>query len=419
MRRVAVTGLGVISPLGNTPQALFANLAQGRSGIVKLPMPMLAHAAHSPSAHRMSHVGGRVEFDAAGAFTAQRLRMLDRVSQFALAAAAQAVGDADIDFETCDGQRAGVFVGTGMGGAQTTDESYFAFYGAGSERVKPYSVLMAMNNAAAAWIGIEYGISGPNLTYTTACSSSAVALGEAARRIVSGDVDIVLAGGAEAPLTDGTLAAWDSLKTLAREDPQDPAASCKPFAADRSGLVLGEGAAMVVLEEWQRAVDRGAPIRAELVGYGLYTDTTHITRPSPEGQAAAMRRALESAAMAPALIGYLNAHGTGTQANDAVETAAIKHVFKACARHLPVSSTKSMHGHLLGAAGALEFVVSVLALENRIIPPTINLRIPDQACDLDYVPDLARPAPNLVAVMSNSFAFGGTNAVLICRAPGV
>ena len=342
--------------------------------------------------------------------------MLDRVSQFALAAAAQAVRDADLSLEPTDRHRAGVFLGTGMGGALSTDDGYFTLYAEGSERVKPYMVLMAMTNAAASWIGIEYGLTGPNLTYSTACSSSAVAIGEAARRIGAGEVDVMLAGGAEAPLSYGTLVAWDALRTLAIEDPRNPAASCKPFAKDRTGLVLGEGAAVVVLEDWQRAQDRGARIYAELAGYGLCTDASHITRPTVEGQAAAMRRALESAALQPGDIGYINAHGTATLANDAVETAAIKEVFGARAFRIPVSSTKSMHGHLLGAAGALEFVAAVLALTRHVIPPTINLDVPDPECDLDYVPGGARAGIDPRVVMSNSFAFGGTNAVLVCRA---
>ena len=416
MRRVAVTGIGVISPLGNDPDEFFNNLAQGRSGIVRLHTPALAHAGKLVLENPKAHIGGAVSFDGTRLFPAPRLRMLDRVSQFALAAAAQAVRDADLAFDNTDRQRAGVFVGTGMGGAQTTDDGYFTLYGESSDRVKPYSVLMAMNNAAASWIGIEYRLNGPNLTYSTACSSSAVAIGEAARRIVSGDVDMMIAGGTEAPLTYGTLVAWDALKILATADLQDPAASCKPFAKDRTGLVLGEGAAIVVLEDWQHAQARGARVHAELVGYGLCTDASHITRPTVEGQAAAMWRALESAAMQPEDIGYINAHGTATLANDAAETAAIKKVFDAHACRVAVSSTKAMHGHLLGAAGALEFVAAVLALERQIIPPTINLHVPDPECDLDYVPGKARTGVELVAVMSNSFAFGGTNAVLICRA---
>lgn len=410
-----MTGIGVISPLGNDPDTFFGELARGRSGIVWLPAPANAPGGGPTVQVPRNHVGGAAAFDGARYLPAPKLRMLDRVSQFALVAAAQAVQDSAVVFDHLDRQRAGVFVGTGMGGAQTTDDGYFTLYAEGSDRVKPYSVLMAMTNAAASWIGIEYGLLGPNLTYSTACSSSAVAIGEAARRIATGDVDVAIAGGSEAPLNYGTLIAWDALKTLATPDPDDPGASCKPFARDRTGLVLGEGAAMVVLEDWQHAQARGARVHAELVGYGLCTDATHITRPSVAGQATAMRRALDAAAIPPEEIGYINAHGTGTLANDAVETAAIKDVFGLHAFRVPVSSTKSMHGHLLGAAGALEFVATVLALERKVIPPTINLQVPDPECDLDYVASGARSGVRLAAVMSNSFAFGGTNAVLICR----
>ncbi|HEX7403097.1 MAG TPA: beta-ketoacyl-[acyl-carrier-protein] synthase family protein, partial [Usitatibacter sp.] len=333
----------------------------------------------------------------------------------ALAATAEALGEAGEVFNDLDLERAGVFVGTGMGGARTTDESYFTLYGEQSDRVKPFSVLLAMNNAAASWIGMEHGLRGANLTYSTACSSSAVAIGEAARRIAIGEADVMIAGGSEAPLNFGTLKAWDAMRTLATEDPEDASASCKPFARDRSGLVLGEGAAMLVLEAWDRAVNRGARIRAEMAGYGLCADPSHITRPSVAGQAAAMRRALADARMGAAEIGYINAHGTGTQANDSVETAAIKEVFGARAHAIPVSSTKSMHGHLLGAAGAIEFAASLLAMEAGIAPPTINLRHRDPECDLDYVALAARGGIDIGAFMSNSFAFGGTNAVLVAR----
>lgn len=416
MRRVAVTGIGVISSLGNDHDTFFTGLVAGRSGIARLPAPPIGRPGKPALERPKTHVGAAVTFDPASLFPAPRLRMLDRVSQFALAASAQAVRDSGIAFENIDTRRTGVFVGTGMGGAHSTDEGYFTLYAEGSDRVKPFSVLMAMTNAAASWIGIEYGLSGPNLTYSTACSSSAVAIGEAARRIAGGEVDVMIAGGSEAPLNIGTLVAWDALKTLANEDTEDASASCKPFARNRSGLVLGEGAAMVILEEWQHAQSRGAFIHAEFVGYGLCTDASHITRPSVEGQSAAMRRALDSALMQPEDIGYINAHGTATLANDAVETAAIKRVFGDRAYRIPVSSTKSMHGHLLGAAGALEFAASVLAMERKRIPPTINLAVSDPECDLDYVPGKARAATALSAVMSNSFAFGGTNAVLICRA---
>jgi len=340
---------------------------------------------------------------------------MDRFSQMALAAARQAVGDSGLDFAREQQAACGVFLGSGMGGAETTDEGYQTLYSSDSDRVKPFTVLSAMTNAAAAWVAMEYGLRGPNLTFSTACSSSAVALGEAARRISSGDVDIMLAGGAEAPLCFGVLRAWEAFRTLATVDGLDPSASCRPFSRTRTGLVLGEGAAFVVLEEWEHARKRGATIYAEMAGYGITCDATHITRPSVDGQVAAMRAALRSAGLAPASIGYINAHGTATLQNDGVETDAIKQTFGDRARSTPISSTKSMHGHLLGAAGALEFVISILALDSGWIPPTMHLNEPDPVCDLDYVPNQARLTKGLEATMSNSFAFGGTNAVLIAK----
>ena len=408
MRRVAVTGLGVISPVGNGALTFFDALVQGHSGVTRMPdelHPRLKCRVVAP-----------VAFDGTSHFGPARLHLLDRVSQFALVAAAEAIADAGGVFETGDRETAGVFVGTGMGGAQTTDDGYKSFYEERSDRVKPYSVLLAMNNAAAAWIAIDHQLLGPNMTYSCACSSSAVAIGEAWKRIASGDLDVAIAGGTEAPLNFGTLKAWEALKTMATEDPNDASASCKPFAKDRSGLVLGEGAAMIVLESWDRAADRGARVHAELAGYGLSTDAEHITRPSVDGQARAMERALECAHVAPDRVGYVNAHGTATLANDSVETAAIKRVFGSVARTPPVSSTKSMHGHLLGAAGALEFAATVLSVEKRVIPPTRHLVNPDPVCDLDYVPVQARPVATLTTAMSNSFAFGGTNVSLLCRA---
>lgn len=406
MRRVAVTGIGVVSPVGEGAAVFFAALCAGRSGVRRLVTRFPERLG--------ARVGAAVDFDAARHFPAPKLRMLDRVSQMGLVAAAEAIAQSRA-LAGLDPRRGGVCVGTGMGGAQTSDDGYHTLYGEGSDRVKPFSVLMAMNNAAAAWIALDHGLQGPNLTYSTACSSSAVAIGEAARRIASGETDVMVAGGAEAPLTFGTLKAWEALKTLASEDPRDAGASCKPFAGDRSGLVLGEGAAMLVLEDHARATARGAEVLAQVAGYGLVTDATHITRPSIAGQADAMRLALEAAGMAPEEIGYVNAHGTATPANDAVETAAIRLVFGAHAGRLPVSSTKSMHGHLLGAAGALEFVAAVLAMRSGLLPPTMNLAVPDPECDLDYVPGEARPVAGIGAVMSNSFAFGGTNAVLVAR----
>ena len=408
MKRVAITGMGVVSPCGNEPHAFFRALAAGQSGIGRLP------ESFEPRVN--VRIAAQVDFDAARHFAPPKHRMLDRVSQFALFAAAQAVTQAKLDWTDEERRATGVFIGTGMGGASTVEDGYATLYRDGSDRVKPFSVLLAMNNAPAAWIGIEYQLQGPNLTFSTACSSATVAIGEAWRRIRGGDADVMLAGGAEAPLTPGTLKAWEALRTLALEDRGDPAASCKPFAKDRSGLVLGEGAAVFVLEEWTHAERRGAHILGELAGYGLCTDVDHITRPSVAGQAACMRLALESAGMQPDAIGYVNAHGTGTAANDAVETAAIRTAFGAHAGRLPVSSTKSMHGHLLGASGAVELVATLLTLAAGTIPPTINLRVPDPECDLDYVPNVARTGARIDAAMSNSFAFGGTNASLIVRA---
>ncbi len=407
MKRVVVTGMGAITPLGNDVGSFFDALAAGRSGVRRLEGPGIERLA--------IRVAAPVSFDPQPLFEPAKLRMLDRVSQFALVAAAQAVKDSGVTLGQLDRSRCGVCVGTGMAGAQSADDGYRTLYAENSDRLKPFTVLMAMNNAAASWIGLEYGFTGPNLTYSTACSSSAVAIGEAARRIAGGEAHLVIAGGAEACLNLGTLKAWEALRTLAMEDAKDPSASCKPFSKDRTGLVLGEGAAMLVLEERDRALARGAPIYAQIAGYGLVTDATHITRPSVEGQAAAIRAALADARMDGKDIGYVNAHGTGTQANDGVETAAIKSVFGETAYNVPVSSTKSMHGHLLGAAGAVELVAAIMAMQRGLIPPTRNLAVADPECDLDYVSSGARLVPGLAAVLSSSFAFGGTNAVLIAR----
>jgi 3-oxoacyl-[acyl-carrier-protein] synthase II len=400
--------MGVIAPLGHSCEELFSNLVAGRSGVRRLP-DTLAPGLRSP-------IGAPVDFDGAAHFPAPRLRQLDRVSQLALAAARQAILDSGLDLTVEPAERSGVFVGSGMGGAATTDSGYHTLYAERSDRIPPYSVLNAMTNAPAAWIAIENGLQGPLLTYSTACSSGAVAIGEAARRIQSGEADIMIAGGAEAPLVPGVLRAWEAMRTLASAAPDAPAESCRPFSRNRSGLVLAEGAAFVVLENWSHAVARGAAIQAALVGYGLASDVAHITRPSADGQARAMRAALDSAGLDSERVDYINAHGTATVQNDAVETLAIKTVFGQRAHSIPVSSTKSMHGHLLGAAGALELVIAALSLRHGTVPPTMHLDAPDPACDLDYVAGGARRL-DLTTVMSNSFAFGGTHAVLIVQTP--
>ena len=411
-RRVAVTGMGAVSPLGDSAHAAFESALHGRSGVALLK---------SPFAQRLVAPGAaEVTFDANAHFESRQFRMLDRVSQFALVAAKQAIAqsgclEGDMP-RVYPPERCGVFVGTGMGGTHTIDEGYQVLYGTESDRIKPFTVLMGMYNAPAAWIGIQHGLLGPNLTYTTACSSSAVAIGEAWLRIASGGLDLAVAGGAEAPLSFGSLKAWEALHTLASIDPDAPSASCKPFSANRSGMVLGEGAAMLVLERWESAVARAAVIHGEVIGYGLSTDVGHITRPSVDGQAAAMRAALQCAALDATEVDAINAHGTGTQANDAVETAAIKAVFGAHAPRIPISATKAMHGHLLGAVGALECVLSLLAMRHRVALPTMHLQTADPECDLDYVPNETRGSITVRTMLSNSFAFGGTNAVLALRA---
>ena len=332
-QRVAVTGIGVVSPLGNDAGSAFAAAAAGRSAVRRLDGAFAAGLA-SPIAATMS-------FDASGLAEPATLRMMDRFAQFAVAAAEQALAAAGPDALPTDRERVGIFVGTGNGGTHSMDEGYRALYGPDGGRIKPFTVLLGMPNAAGAWIGIRHDVRGPNLTYSTACSSSGVSIGEAWRRVALGELDIAIAGGAEAPLSNGSLKAWEALHTLAAVDADDPSTSCKPFARNRSGLVLGEGAAMLVLEPWDRAHARGAAVLGEIVGYGSGNDAVHITRPGVDGQAAAMRAALRSADLAPEAIDAINAHGTGTAANDAVETAAIRAVFGAHADRLMISASQT------------------------------------------------------------------------------
>lgn len=407
MRKVVVTGLGVVSPVGIGRDAFFSSLLASRSGIRRLT------AEFAP--RLTSRIGGEVAFDAAAFFPKPKLALLDRFSQFALIAATEALQDAGIDAADPRKARAGVYLGTGFGGAQTIESAYTELFSKGKDRLGPYTVIRVMNNAATAHISIDFALRGPSLTFSTACSSSGIAIGEACRAIRHGYADLAVAGGAESLLTLATIRAWEALRTLAAEDPEDSSASCRPFSRDRTGLVLGEGAGIVVLESEEHARARGAKIYAELAGYGVSSDSSHLTKPSQDGQAVAMRMALSDAGLAPQSVGYINAHGTATLAGDVIETAAIKEVFGPHASKLAVSSTKSMHGHLMGATGAVEFIASVLALQSGSLPPTARLRVADPECDLDYVPNTARTGVQLEAVMSNSFAFGGSNAVLVAR----
>jgi len=407
MRRVAVSGIGVVSPLGNSAAEVLANARAGRSGIRRLDIPFAGRLS--------APIAGTAHFDQEAHFDTSKARMLDRFSMFALFAANQAVEGSHGALAGPDRSRVGVFLGTGMGGTLTMDSGYQTLYGEDSDRIKPFTILMGMHSAAAAWIGIEHALRGPNMTYSTACSSSAVAIGEAWMRVAFGQLDVAIAGGAEAPLSPGSLKAGEALHTVAVMDADDPSASCRPFSMNRSGMVLGEGAGMLVIEPWERATARGASILGEVMGYGLANDAIHITRPSVEGQAAAMSSALQSAQIGPREVDAINAHGTGTQANDCTETAAIKAVFGDRAHQIPISATKAMHGHLLGAAGAVECVLSLLAMRHSVLLPTMHLQQPDPDCDLDYVPNQAREGAAARTMLSNSFAFGGTNAVLVLR----
>ncbi len=406
-RRVAVTGMGIISACGNNTTDFWTNITAGKSGVRKI--------SSEYSNLLSAKIAAEVDFNPSDYFGKKQVSYLDRVNQFALAAASEAWKDAALSLDTKEKERSGVYMGVGLGGANAIEDSYVRLFKQNEDRVKPLSVLMIMNNASASYISIEYGLTGPCLTISTACASSANAIGEAFRQIRDGYADVMLAGGAEAFLTYGVFRGWEALRVLAVEDHEDPSKSCKPFSKNRSGFVLGEGAAVVVLEEMGRAVGRGATLYAEIIGYGSTSDAFHITKPSLEGQSRAISEALGEAQVGPDMVDYINAHGTATQWNDLLETQAIKKVFRDGAYKVPISSTKSMHGHAIGAAGAIEFVVSLLVLKNQAIPPTINLDQPDPECDLDYVPNIVRKEARVNTVMSNSFAFGGTNAVLLAR----
>jgi 3-oxoacyl-[acyl-carrier-protein] synthase II len=398
--------LGVIAPNGQSVGEFFGAVVAGQSGI-SLLSPAVISAPNS-------FVAGQVAFDPATRWKPNELNLLDRSTQFALVAASEALADASLDLNEEESLGAAVYWGTGLGGASSIEDSYRGLFASARVRVRPSSVVLGMNNAAAAQISMANGLRGPLLNFSTACSSSATSIGEAVRAIRHGYADVIVAGGSEALLTYGNMLAWDAMRALAHADPADPSRSCRPFDVNRSGLVLGEGAAALVLESSERAERRGARIYAELAGYGNASDARDISKPDVDGQVRAMRAALADSRVDADAIGYINAHGTATHVGDVTETAAIKRSFGARAPSLPVSSTKAVHGHLLGGAGALETVVTVKAIHEGIIPPTAHLDSPDPACDLDYVPREARSA-RLDAAMSNSFGFGGMNSVLIAR----
>ncbi len=404
MKRVVVTGLGVVSPLGNDPDSFFAALSAGRCGIRKLE-------TSCPG----STYAGVVDCDLDAHFPKLKRIGLDRVAMLALLAARQAHADSGLAITGSIAHDIGLYWGTGMGGAASLEGAYQDLLIRKAARLKPSTIVAVMANASTGQIGIELGIRGPSCTYSSACSSSAVAIGEAFRAIRFGLVSAALAGGAEALLTEGVIKSWESLGTLARHDMAQPETGCRPFAADRSGFLLAEGAAALMLEEEGHARARGAMILAELAGYGNTTDASHITQPDAKGQASAMRKALTEAGVDAGGIGHINAHGTGTKVGDVTETRAIRDVFGEHAVRIPISATKALHGHLMGATGALEFIAALMALHQGVAPPTAHLWHPDPDCDLDYVPLLARALDGVEAVMSNSFGFGGNNAVLVAR----
>ncbi len=406
-RRVVITGLSVVSPLGNTIADLTQNIFSGVSGIKLLDADFVDKLD--------CKIAAQAHFDPADHFSKHTYGMLDRTSQMALQTSIEAIKDANLEITDQLKPRMGVYLGTGMGGANSVEEAYIRLYRDNASRLKPFTVLMGMNNAAAAAIGLEHQLTGPNLTFSTACSSSSVAIGEASRQIRHGYADVMLAGGSESLLTFGTIKAWEALRTLAEQDVNDLTSSCKPFSADRTGMVLGEGAAMMVLESYEHAIARGATIYAEILGYGSASDSAHITKPSIDGQAITIQTAILDADIPSEAIQYINAHGTGTMLNDVTESNAIKKAFGDHAYNLSISSTKSMHGHLMGATGALEAIITTLAVYNNKLPPTINLSNPDPECDLDYVPNVAKTLPRLNYAMSNSFAFGGTGASLVFK----
>ncbi|HEV2177490.1 MAG TPA: beta-ketoacyl-ACP synthase II [Terriglobia bacterium] len=406
MRRVVITGLGVVAPTGKDSKTFFANLIAGRSAVRRItqfdPSELSVQiAAEVPDYRSLDH------------FPQKRLDLLDRFTEFALLAAREAVQSGGLEIRDEGRPRFGVAMGSGMGGAQTYETGYYSLFAKHAERVHPFTIPRAMHNAATSQICMEYGAQGPSLATSTACSSAGHAIGEAFHFIKHGMADVMLAGGSDSPITFGIMRFWESVRVLASGN-GDPSRACRPFSADREGLVLGEGAAVLVLEELEQARGRGAKIYAELAGYGLSSDAGHITQPSVDGPARAIRMALDEAAMNPEQIDYVNAHGTGTRLNDVTETQVIKEVFKGHARRLPISSTKSMHGHAMGATAALELAATVMAIDEGVIPPTANYTAPDPGCDLDYVPNHARETP-VRAAISNSFAFGGLNAVLLVR----
>jgi len=400
MRRVVVTGIGVICGLGNNREAFRKALREGRCGVG----PITNTECLDLRFRNGSEVRG---YNPNDHFTPKEADMIDRFAQFAVVAAREAVVQSGIEWTDDLRESSAIVTGSCVGGQATENQGFWDVYKLGKTRVHPMTIPKTMANAGASAISLEYGITGPAFTLATACSSSAHAIGQASMMVRSGMCDVALTGGSEAPFSYGILKAWEAMRVVSPT-------ICRPFSRDRNGMVLGEGGAMMVLESLDHALARGAQPLAEIVGFGMSSDAHHITQPSAEGAAKAVRMALKDAGIVPEQIGYVNAHGTGTSVNDITETRALHLVFGQHAKRLAISSTKAMHGHTLGAAGAIESAAAILALSGGVLPPTIHFNECDPECDLDYIPNCPRTADVEYAI-SNSFAFGGLNAVLAWR----
>ncbi len=407
-RRVVITGIGAITPLGLSAEEFWKGCLEGRSGISRI--------THFDPEGFGSQIAAEVKgFDPQNFMDRRDARKMDRFTQFAVAASEMAIKDAEIDFGKEDLTRIGVLIGSGIGGIETFEVQHSVLIEKGPSRVSPFFVPMMIVDMAPGVVSMRYGLKGPNFASVSACASASHAIGTALRILQLGEADVMLAGGAEAAVTPMTVAGFSSMKALSTRNDDPPRAS-RPFDKDRDGFVIGEGAAMFVLETLEHALERGARVYAELAGYGMSADAYHMTAPAPDGDGArrSMLAAIEDAKVQPEEVSYINAHGTSTPHNDRLETVAIKALFGERAYKIPVSSTKSMIGHLLGAAGAVELVACLLSIRDGKIHPTINLETPDPECDLDYVPNTAREA-QVDVVLSNSFGFGGHNATLVVR----
>ena len=401
MNRVVITGLGVVSAVGQSTRDYWDSLIAGRSGFAKATLGTTPQATDKL-------VGEVKNFDPAAHFDRSQLLLLDRVSQFAVVAAREAVKQAGLDLQGELAERTAAIIGTGSGGHTTVDDNFHRLYAEKAARLHPLTIPKAMISAPPSQVSLHLGIKGPAFAISSACASSTHAIGVAFHMVRSGSVSCAVTGGTEASITFGAMKGWEAMRIMSSD-------TCRPFSKDRKGMIIGEGAAVLVLETLEHAQARGADILAEVVGFGMSADAKDLTAPDPNGMARAITGALNDAKLAPDQIDYVNAHGTGTMANDLAETAALHSSFGAHAAKLAVSSTKSVVGHALGAAGALEFVAAIMNIRDGIAPPTMNYLGPDEGCDLDYVPNEARRM-KVTAAISNSFAFGGLNAVLAARA---